>query len=68
MNRVAMETFRVRTLAEERFRDDAGNINEGGILSNSGKQFKEAFDRSLKSNRSGKILFKLGANDLKDED
>ena len=59
MNRVDMETFQVRTLAEERFRDDARDINEGGMLSNSGKQFKEAFDHSLKSNRSGKILFKL---------
>jgi len=26
------------------------------------EQFKEAFERSLKSNRSGKILFKLGAH------
>jgi len=59
MNRVDMETFQVRTLAEKRFRDDTGYINEGGILINSGKQFKEAFDHSLKSNRSGKILFKL---------
>ena len=27
------------------------------------EQFKEAFEQSLKSNRSGKILFKLGATD-----
>jgi len=27
------------------------------------EQFKEAFEQSLKSNRSGKILFKFGATD-----
>jgi NADPH:quinone reductase-like Zn-dependent oxidoreductase len=27
------------------------------------EQFKEAFEKSLKSNRSGKILFKFGATD-----
>jgi hypothetical protein len=26
------------------------------------EQFKEAFEQSLKSNRSGKILFKFGAH------
>jgi hypothetical protein len=27
-------------------------------------QFKEAFKQSLKSNRSGKILFQFGVNDV----
>jgi NADPH:quinone reductase-like Zn-dependent oxidoreductase len=59
-------THRARAEIEETYRKLGQLVADGSLSAVVERvypldQFKEAFERSLKSNRSGKILFEFGA-------